>query len=185
MLYFSIKSAEEKMESVLSLFKSEKGTKSIIFDIIALSFIYFVPALSHMLSFPVYLIEPMRIMLILSLAHTNRNNAYIIALTLPLFSFFISSHPSGLKTALISFELLLNVWLFFTLTGLLKNKFAGMFLSIVLSKLAYYAVKYLLLSAALMSGDLVTTPIYIQAITTIIFSVYVYFFLKDSTLEGR
>lgn len=162
------------MDTVLSAVKTEKSLKSILFDILALTFIYFVPAISHMLSFPVYLLEPMRIMLILSLAHTNRNNAYIIALTLPLFSFLISSHPSGLKTALISFELLLNIWLFFTLSGVLKNQFISMFLSIGLSKLAYYLMKYMLLSAALMSGDLITTPIYIQVITTTVFSAYIY-----------
>jgi len=167
------------METVLSVFRSERNIKSILFDIMALSFIYFVPAISHMLSFPIYLIEPMRIMLILSLAHTRRSNAYIIALTLPLFSFLISSHPSGLKTALISFELILNVWLFFTLSGIIKNQFVSMFLSISLSKIVYYLIKYVLLSTALMSGDLVTTPIYIQIITTIVFSIYVYLFTRD------
>lgn len=162
------------MESVLSLFKTQRKIKSIIFDILALSFIYFVPAISHMLSFPVYLIEPMRIMLILSLAHTGRNNAFIIALTLPLFSFLISSHPSGLKTAIIAFELILNVWLYFLLAEKLRNEFAAMLLSITASKIAYYAVKYMFLSAGLMSGELVTTPIYIQVITTLAFSTYIY-----------
>lgn len=166
------------MENVLSLNRSQEKTKSIFFDVLAVSFIYFVPAISHMLSFPVYLLDPMRIVLILSLAHTHRNNAYIIAVTLPLFSFLISSHPAGLKAALIAIELLLNVWLFLTLSGRLKNQFVSMLLSITISKSVYYVLKYILLSTALLSGELVTTPIYIQVITTLVFSIYVFLAAK-------
>ena len=171
------------MESVLSIFQFDKKVKSIIFDIIAVSFIYFVPAISHMLSFPVYLIEPMRIMLILSLAHTTRRNAYIIALTLPLFSFLISSHPSGFKTTLISIELILNIWLYFTLSDYVKNKFIVMFISILVSKSVYYLLKYIMISNALIDGQLVTTPLYIQAITTLVFSLYIFFFYKEKKRE--
>ena len=68
---------------------SKQNIKSIILDIAAIAFIYFVPTISHILSLPVYYIEPMRLMLILALVHTTKQNAYIIALTLPLFSFLI------------------------------------------------------------------------------------------------
>ncbi len=44
-------------------------------------------------------------MLILAIAHTSRKNAYLIALTLPLFSLLISAHPSLIKTSLITGEL--------------------------------------------------------------------------------
>ena len=79
--------------------------KTIVFDLMALLCIYLVPAVSHLFSFPVYYLEPMRIMLILAIAHTTRKNAYLIALTLPLFSLLISAHPSLIKTSLITGEL--------------------------------------------------------------------------------
>ncbi len=60
-------------------------SKSLIIDILGLTFIYFVPAISHLLSFPLYLVEPMRVMLIIAIAHTTKRNAYLIALTLPVF----------------------------------------------------------------------------------------------------
>ena len=146
----------------------------IVFDLMALLAIYLVPSVSHLFSFPVYYIEPMRIMLILAIAHTTRKNAYLIALTLPVFSMLISAHPSLIKTSLITGELLLNVWLFFFLSEKLSNKVLGMFSSIVLSKLIYYLIKYLLINTALMTGNLISTPIYIQLIMLFILSGYVY-----------
>jgi len=148
--------------------------RTVVFDLLALLAIYLVPAISHLLSLPVYYIEPMRIMLILAIVHTSRKNAYLIALTLPLFSMLISAHPSLVKTSLITGELLLNVWLFFLLSEKLSNKTLSIFLSIVVSKIFYYVIKFLLVTSALISGDLIATPIYIQIIMLFVFSGYIY-----------
>ena len=148
--------------------------KNIIFDLIALAVIYLVPAVSHLLSFPVYHMEPMRIMLILAIVHTSRRNAYLIAITLPLFSMLVSAHPSIIKTSLITGELLTNFWLFFFLSEKLSNKSLSLFLSIIASKLLYYLVKFLMINSALMSGELISTPIYIQLVMLAGFTVYVY-----------
>ena len=104
------------MAANIGLSISKLNTKSIVLDIFALAFIYFVPTISHLLNIPLYLIEPMRIMLILAIVHTSKKNAYIIALTLPLFSFLVSAHPNIFKVLLITAELVLNVWLFFELS---------------------------------------------------------------------
>ena len=148
--------------------------KNIVFDLIALLAIYLVPAVSHLLRFPVYYLEPMRIMLILAIVHTSRKNAYLIALTLPLFSMLISAHPSLVKTSLITGELLLNVWLFFLLSEKLSNKTLSIFLSIIASKIFYYLVKFLLITSVLLNGDLISTPMYIQIIMLFILSGYIY-----------
>jgi len=132
-----------------------------------------VPTISHLLSIPIYLFEPMRIMLILALAHTTHRNAYLLALTLPIFSMVVSGHPVFLKTILITAELVLNVWLFIFLSGKVKNAFVAMVGSIIASKLFYYGIKFLLLSAVLLEGSLVSTPLYLQGITTIILSGYI------------
>jgi hypothetical protein len=153
--------------------------KNIVFDLLALLFIYLVPAISHLFSFPVYYLEPMRIMLILAIVHTTRKNAYLIAFTLPLFSLLISAHPSLVKTFLVTGELLLNVWLFFLLSEKLSNKTLSIFLSIVVSKIFYYLVKFLSVTFALISGDLIATPIYIQIIMLFVLSGYIYFMSYD------
>ena len=156
----------------------DSKVRTIVFDLVALLAIYLVPAISHLLSFPVYYLEPMRIMLILAIAHTSRKNAYLIALTLPLFSFLISAHPSLIKTSLITSELLLNVWLFFFLSEKLSNKMFSMLVAIIISKLVYYFVKFLFIQSALISGSLISTPIYIQLIMMILLSTYIFLINK-------
>lgn len=166
------------MDYALSLINSKDRIKTIALDILALSFIYFTPAISHLFNFPIYYLDPMRIMLILSLAHTSRKNSYIIALSLPLFSFIISSHPSIAKTFLISAELSLNIWLFYFISKKIRNEFVSILGSIVASKLVYYFLKIIFIQINLIDGELITTPIYIQVLTTIAFSTYIYFLLS-------
>lgn len=161
-----------------SIALTSQRVRTVLIDLAALAFIYFIPALSHMLAVPVYLIEPMRIMLIIAIAHTSQRNAYLIALTLPLFSFAISAHPVFLKSLLISLELLVNVWLFFVLTKIFRNHFAAMATAIIGSKLFYYALKFGLLSTALIGGSLISTPLYLQAITTLVFSAYIFMIFR-------
>jgi hypothetical protein len=159
--------------------------KTAAFDIIALAIIYFVPALSHMLAVPVYFVEPMRIMVILAIAHTHRNNAYLLALTIPVFSFLVSAHPSFLKSVLIGIELMANVWLFFMLSKIIRNSFAAMVSAIIGSKILYYIMKFSLISTAVMGGKLVSIPLEIQLATSVVFSLYILLiFRKQNRKEG-
>lgn len=167
----------------LTLEKKQNLVKTIVFDILAISFIYFVPTLSHLTSLPIYLIEPMRIMLILSLAHTRKQNAYLLALTLPLFSFLISSHPVLPKMLLISAELIINAFLFILLSKAMKNIFLTSLISIVASKLVYYSAKFILISAMVLDSQLVSTPIIIQIVVTIGLSLYLFFVIKKNPKE--
>ena len=156
----------------------QSSLKSVLLNMLAVTFIFFVPALSHLLNVPVYLIEPMRIMLILALVHTTRTNAYILAIGLPLFSFLVSSHPVLAKMILIAAELSLNVWLFYVIRKR-ANAFVAVFTSVILSKVAYYLVKFFLLNFALLKGGLISTPVYIQLIMTLIFSAYAWLLLRN------
>lgn len=171
------------METTLATGGTKEIIKSSIFDILAVTLIYFIPTISHLFALPIYFIEPMRLVVILALVHTSNKNAYILAATLPIFSFLVSAHPVFPKVILITGELLLNVWLFFYLTEKFKNRFASMVLSITISKIAYYIVKFGLISFLILEGSLTSTPIIIQIITTLIFSGYV-FILRDKFNAG-
>lgn len=166
------------MEAILGNRISKEIIKGAILDLLAIGFVYSIPVLSHLFALPVYYIEPMRLMLVLAIAHTSKKNAYILAATLPIFSFVVSAHPVFIKTLLISGELLLNVWLFFFISEKIKNKFGSMLLSVGLSKISYYLLKFALLSAVLLEGSLVSTPLAIQAIMMIIFSGYIFLMKK-------
>lgn len=171
------------MAANVNLISSRIDYKSIIFDFIALAFIYFVPALSHLFNLPIYLVEPMRIMLILAMVHTTKTNAYLIALTLPLFSFLISSHPNIFKGLIMTGELLLNVWLFFEISKKITNQFAAMLLAIIVSKMVYYLLKFTLISFAVLEPGLIATPIYLQLITSVVFSGYVFIMLNRNKFK--
>lgn len=147
-----------------------------ILDVFALLFVYFIPTISHLFNYPLYVFEPMRIVVILAIAHTHRKNVYLLALTLPLFSFFISSHPYLLKSFLIASELLLNVWLFYSLQKRIKNIFAVTLISVAASKLVYYLLKFTLISALLIDGSLIATPVVIQLGLSVVFATYLAIF---------
>lgn len=154
---------------------------SALLDISALTFIYLVPTISHLLSVPVYLIEPMRLMLIFAMVHTSKKNAYLLALSMPVFSLIISGHPELPKMILISIELLLNVFLFYFLVRKVKNIFTSIIMSIIVSKITYYILKYALIQILIIKTELFSTPIIIQLATTLIYSLYLFVFYKKQT----
>ena len=166
------------MEGILNKDISNK-LKVITFDLIALSVIYLLPTISHIIEFPIYYLDPMRLMVFLIIIHTDRKNSYIIAGTLPLVSFLTSSHPVLLKSLVMSGELMINVWLFFKLSELFKNNILPAVFSIILSKGLYYTVKFLLVSAALISSDFITTPLYLQLITIVLITIYAFVMMPN------
>ena len=170
------------MSNSISISRSSLNIKSALLDLVALVFIYLVPTLSHLTSIPLYLLEPMRIMVVLAMAHTTKKNAYLLALTLPVFSFVISMHPTVIKSLLITAELLLNVWLFYFLVKKTGNHFISILGSIVISKLFYYLVKFILISLVLMQTQLISTPVGLQIMTTFVFSGYIYLIYRRKYL---
>jgi hypothetical protein len=161
------------MEGVINNSVANK-TKIIIYDFVALIIIYLTPTFSHILNFPVYYLDPMRLILFLVVIHTNEKNSYVIAATLPLVSFIASSHPVFIKSLTMSVELLLNVWLYYELSKMFKKKFVPATLSIIASKMVYYAIKYLLMSFALISTNLISTPLHFQIAVLLIISAYAF-----------
>jgi hypothetical protein len=166
--------------------QAKKNIKNaIITDFLALVFIYFVPALSHMLKFPLYYADPMRIALFSILVLTKKENVYIMALSIPLISFLISGHPVFPKFLIVSLELFANVFLIFRFSNVIKNKFLLVFLSLFLSKSLYYLLKFVLIKFAVLDMGLISTPLYIQAILTLVFSTILAFILKRRKLSDQ
>jgi len=166
--------------------------KTILLDFVFLISVYFTPAMTHTLGLPIYLLEPMRIMLILSIAHTNKFNTYVLAIILPMVSFLFSGHPVFPKVILVMIEFVINISLFFAILNLIgKNfiinnakigfiNFIAMLLSIIISKVIYYLSKYLLISLFANDWELFSTPVYIQLILTFILSLYIWFIASKS-----
>lgn len=141
---------------------------------------YLTPTFSHLFDVPLYYLEPMRIVVILSLVHAEKYNSYILALTLPAFSYFISGHPFIFKAILISGELTLNIFVFNLLIKKLNGIFTAALLSILLSKAAYYLLKFIFISSELIKSGLISTPVIIQLILSVLLGYYVYRFLSNT-----
>lgn len=151
--------------------------KIVLLDLIFLLLIYFLPTLSHLIGFPLYLLDPMRIVVLSSLLLLGNNkNAYILALTIPLFSFIISGHPVFPKNLLISIELVTNLIFFVLINKRISNTFISMFSSIVISKLFYYVLKYVIVLYGILEMEIISTSLLIQLIValsiSILFSIF-------------
>ena len=151
-----------------------KISATLLIDIVAVFFIYYLRDLSQFINYPLYLIDPMRMMVILAIAFTPRWNGWFLALLLPFFSYYMGSHPHLIKTSIMAAELLLNVWLFWFLYDKIKFSLLAILLSIMFSKAVYYLLKYICIQAAWLEGDLITTPLDTQVITTLAFSVFIF-----------
>lgn len=156
------------------LYWSYRNLKGLTFIICGLLIIYFLPNISSIINIPLYLFEPMRIIVVVSIIHSSKKGAYLLGLLLPLFSLILSNHPSVPKTFILIADLLLNVVLYFKLTKVYGNKFLCMSVSILLSKIMYYLIKYLFIKLSLIEGSFIATPIYIQVIIIMVLSTYVY-----------
>ena len=159
------------MELSVGTYFSNIKIRTAIIDFFALAFIYLLPTLSHLSGIPFYYLEPMRIVVLLSILYTHRWNSLLLALTIPLFSFLIASHPSIIKVLLLTIDLTANILLFIFFVSRIKQTYLAVFLSIGISKIIYYLLKYSVMQFNIMDGALVTTPLYIQIIITVVLSL--------------
>lgn len=146
--------------------------RSVITDIVLLCVVYYLPTISHALSFPLYMLDPMRIVIFFSILLTgNKTNSYIFAFTIPLFSYSVGGHPVFVKSLLIALELITNVAIFWTLCKRGTNILLTVFSSIFVAKLLYYSGKALLINLGCLNMGLIDTPFMIQLLVTLIISV--------------
>jgi len=146
--------------------------RHLLIDLSIFLCLFALPSIAHLFPFPLYLIEPMRIAIFIGyLLSRNTGNAIFLALAIPLFSFITTGHPVFYKSILISFELVLNIWLFIFLFQKIKlSPFLAMILAIFISKILYYTMKYTFLQLTLIHGSWVSTGLQSQLVVLIILS---------------
>jgi len=153
-------------------------------DVVALAMAYFMPAIAHLTAIPFYVIEPFRIMVLISLViMNNKQNAMVLAITLPLFSFAIAIHPLFPKALLISIELMFNVQIYSFLTKKISIQFLTLLISVVVSKAAYYLLKFGFISVGLMSTSLISTSLLIQVVVSVATALLFCLFQKHGTVK--
>jgi len=130
--------------------------------------IYLLPGLTHVLPVPLYLIDPMRMLLFLTLITTHRVNSLVLAASIPFLSTLFSGHPVFPKNILIAAELSLNVMVFHWILGKKDSLIMAGVVSILSAKVFYYALKFGFISAGLLGGVLVSTPLGYQLMPLIV-----------------
>jgi hypothetical protein len=147
--------------------------KNVVIDVVILSTIYFIPALSHAAPFSLHYLEPMRLLLFVGyLLCRNDINSSFLAMTIPFVSTVITGHPPAAKAVLISCELLVNLWFLIWISEKFKwNAGIAFFVSALASKLVYYLFKFAFLELGLIQGTLVSTPLSIQLVALVVLSI--------------
>lgn len=143
-----------------------KHGRTVLLDFALLAGIFLMPSLSHLLAMPIYLLEPMRIAVLIALLFSHRANAWLVAITLPLASFWISGHPEPVKAVLmgIEFSVLIGAYLALRHTFRLPA-IVSIGAAILLGKTVYYSSKALVLSVGWLGGALTSTPWTLQLAT--------------------
>lgn len=144
----------------------------ILYNLVGVTIVYLGPMVTHLTKFPFYYLEPMRVILIVSLCHFPMINSIILALSLPGLSFLMVGHPGLLKAILMTFELLINIGVFNILSKNIHSKFLVICISICFSKIFYYTLKWLFIGKGLIYGALISTPLYWQVVICFILGLY-------------
>ena len=160
-------------------FHIKNAWKAMLFDLLALLVVFFTPRIGELIHFPFYIIEPMRLMVILSIAHSGRLNSYLLAFILPLFSWAVSGHPEFYKMLVMTCELGANVFLFYFIISRTKVLFLSAILSIAISKVFCYMLYLVFFSMMFIEGEAEPFFLLAQVVTMLIFSAYLFFILKN------
>ena len=155
--------------------------KGLLLDIVALVVVYFTPKIGQLLHFPFYMAEPIRLMVVLSIAHSSRINSYLLALTLSLFSWAVSGHPEFYKMLVMTCEITINVFLFYYLIRKSDSVFLSMIISIVVSKVLCYVFYLVFFSMMFLREEAEPSFLIAQVISTFVFSFYIFFVLRKKS----
>lgn len=141
---------------------------TLLTDVIVVVALYTSISYAHVFPFPLYMLDPMKLLVLVVVIFTGRRNTFFLAATLPLFSFLMTGHPIFPKFLVMSIELIVFSAILFSEKLGIYGENARFFFAILLSKMIYYATKAILIGAGLLSSSLFTTPIKIQLFAILI-----------------
>ncbi len=165
--------------NIISL-KSANIGRTIIIDALLLGTVCLIPAVSHLIAFPLYRLNPMLFCLLAGMILVrDRRNAYLLAILLPLVAMLVSGMPTPLKAFCMMAELVTVVGVY----HLVSRKFSvfpSLFSAIIVAKGVYYALKTIVVAPVV----LISTPLWIQILVALIASLlFAYFNTKQSTIN--
>lgn len=121
-------------------------------DAVLLTLACLIPAVSHLLAVPLYMLNPMLVLLLAGLVlGRDWRNALVLAVVMPLLSCLMTGMPAAPKMVCMMAELTTVVLLFVWL----NRKWAvlpAMLAAVLAGKVVYYALKALVIAPAVLVG---------------------------------
>ena len=149
-LYICIRNAKHKTTTMALKSKSIVGLT--LLDAALLTLACLIPAASHLLAVPLYMLNPMLALLLAGmLLGRDWRNALVLAVLLPLMSCLLTGMPSAAKMVCMVAELATVAALF----GWLQNKWAvlpAVLTAVVAGKAVYYGMKAMVMAPAVLVG---------------------------------
>ena len=145
-----------------SLAVPNSATRAILVDALVILSFYLTIVFAHVLPFPLYKLDPMKILVLFTVAYSSRGNALGIAAALPILSFLSTGHPVFPKFLIMSGELIVFAFVLGTLSQRKSNGMLAFLGAVLLSKSAYYLVKFAAISADFLDQTLISTNFYTQ-----------------------
>lgn len=121
-------------------------------DAVLLAAACLIPAASHVLAFPLYMLNPMLALLLVGmLLGRDWRNALLLAVLMPLVSSLVVGMPAAPKMVCMMAELATVAGLFHVFSKR-WNAVASVFVAILAGKAVYYALKALIMAPATLVG---------------------------------
>ncbi len=163
---------------------SRQNIATLLIDLAILAGIYGMVSFSHLIAFPIYKLEPMKLFLLVAILFSSRGNALFMAVTIPLTSTFLSGHPIFPKNLLIGIELMVFAGMLTSSSSLLNSTTYKLLAALILSKLVYYGSKALIIALGWINMNLFSTSLTIQIQGALIVFLGYWFLSKLSRGQG-
>ena len=132
--------------------RTETLVRLTLLDAVLLTVACLVPAVSHALALPLYMLNPMLAILLAGmLVGRDWRNSLVLAVLLPAVSCLVVGMPAADKMVCMMAELATVAGLFVWLKGRMGAVFA-VFAAIVAGKLVYYGLKAVVMAPAVLVG---------------------------------
>ena len=132
--------------------KSNKLIRLALTDMALLGVACLVPAVSHLLALPLYMLNPMLALLLMGLLiGRDWRNAMVLAVLMPLVSCLVTGMPAAPKMVCMMAELATVATMF----GWLQRKWAvlpAVLTAVLAGKAVYYALKAVVIAPAVLVG---------------------------------
>lgn len=131
-------------------------------DALVLVSFYVTIVFAHILPFPLYQFDPMKILVLITVVYSNRGNSMGIAAALPVLSFLSTGHPVFPKFLIMSGELMVFAFVLGMLSQSRSSGLVAFLGAVLISKLAYYFIKFSVISLGWLQTPLLTTSVITQ-----------------------